>query len=585
MPPRDFGHDNPAIGGGLFEITYLRGNALSRSNRKSVSLLLRLLALLATFMLVAAACGGGGDDDEGTGGGQTDGGNAEDEGEPQAGGTVTIGLEAESQGWRPCLDSNGSTPGEVVMNSLYDSYMVQSTEGDIKPYLAQSIESNDDFTEWTMKLREGVKFHDGTPLDAEAAKKSWDEGTNGATSNCKSVAAPVKEVQIVDDLTLKFVMKEPYGPFPSVLVGSSGRPMAPSSIANGADKPVGTGPFTFVSWQRDNQLQVKKNPDYWQTGKPYLDGITFKPIPDENTRLAAVQSGEVDIMHSLRQAIVAEARDLGDEFEKYEFIGNNAGGSIINTKKAPVDDKRVRQALAYALNQEELIAVLGGEGISPPATQFFSEDSPWYSKKVAEGWPQNDPEKAKELLDEYKNDPERSDGKKPGDPVEVTFACPPDPSLIEVAQAYQAQAQAVGFKMELRQFEQATHIQNALKDDFMINCWRMGSQNDPDSEFFTGFATVEGNPLNFTNFTTPEIQKLLKEQRATGDFEKRKAIFEKIMLILNEEVPLLWTGHTATVVVAKAEVNGIETEVGPDGVNISGIENSELRPVGIWRES
>lgn len=558
---------------------------MSRSNRKSVSLLLRLLALLATFALLATACGGGGDEEDAGGTGGTDTTEAEDEGEPQAGGTVTIGLEAESQGWRPCLDSNGATPGEIVMNSLYDTYMVLAEDGSAKPYLAESLESNADFTEWTMKLRDGVKFHDGTPLNAEAAKKSWDEGTAGATSNCKSNASPVKEVQIVDPLTIKFVMKQAYGPFPSVLTGSAGRPMAPSSIASGADKPVGTGPFVFVSWQRDSQLQVKKNAEYWQEGKPYLDGITFKPIPDENTRLAAVRSGEVDIMHSLRQAIVSEARELGDEFEKYEFIGNNAGGSIINTKMAPVDDKRVRQALAYALNQEELIAVLGGEGISPVATQFFSEESPWYSEKVAEGWPQNDPEKAKELLESYMNDPKRSDGKKPGDPVEVTFNCPPDPSLIEVAQAYQAQAQAVGFKMELRQFEQATHIQNALKDDFMINCWRMGTQNDPDSEFFTGFSSPEGNPLNFTNFTTPEIQKLLQEQRATADFEERKAIFEKIMLILNEEVPLLWTGHTATVVVAKEAVNGIAVEEGPGGLKISGIDNSELRPISIWLES
>lgn len=550
-----------------------------------MSLLLRLLALLTTFVLVAAACGGGGDDGEDAGGTGGTGTEAEDEGDPKPGGAVTIGLEAESQGWRPCLDSNGSTPGEVVMNSLYDSYMVRTADGETVPYLAESLESNDDFTEWTLKIRSGVKFHDGTPLSADAAKQSWDQGTNGATSNCKSVAAPVKEVQVVDPTTIKFVMKEPYGPFPSVLVGSSGRPMAPSSIATGADKPVGTGPFKFKSWTRDAQLVVEKNADYWQEGVPRLDTVTFKPIPDEDARLAAVQSGEVDIMHSLRQSIVGQSRDLGDDFETYEFIGNNAGGSIINTKVAPVDDKRVRQALAYALNQEELVAVLGGEGISPTATQFFSEDSPWYSEKVAKSWPQNDPKKAKELLDEYKNDPKRSDGKKPGDPVEVTFACPPDPSLLEVAQAYQDQAQAVGFTMNLRQFDQATHIQNALKDDFMINCWRMGSQNDPDSEFFTGFVGVQGNPLNFTNFEDPKVTDLIKKQRATGDFDERKAIFEEIQLILNEEVPLLWTGHTATVVVTKSAVNGVASFEAPGGEKVSGIENSEMFPGFLWLES
>lgn len=561
---------------------------MSRSNRKSMSLL-RLLALFVTFILVAAACGGGGNEEEagGGGGGDTAGGNAGDEGDPKPGGQVTIGLEAESQGWRPCLDSNGSTPGEIVMNSLYDTYTVQDTKGELKPYLAQSLEPNEDFTEWTLKLREGVKFHDGTPLDATAAKKSWDEGTAGATSNCKSVAAPVQEVQVVDPLTLRFVMKEAYGPFPAILAGSAGRPMSPNSIANGADKPVGTGPFAFVSWQRDSQLVVKKNPDYWQKGLPYLDGVTFKPIPDENTRLAAVQSGDVDMMHSLRQSIVSEARTLGDEFERYEFIGNDAGGSIINTQKAPVDDKRVRQAFAYSLNQRELISVLGGDENSPEATQFFSEDSPWYSAKVAKAWPQNDPKKAKQLLQDYMNDPARSDGKKPGDPVEITFACVAgEATLAEVSQAVQAQTQAVGFKTEVKFFDQATHIQNALKDDYMINCWRQGTQNDPDTALYPGFIAVENNPLNFTNFTSPEVQRILKEARATDDFETRKKLYEDLHMIFVDEVPFTWTGQTATVIVARKEINGIETiSLLDGGIEQSGIETSEIRPIGLWRES
>jgi peptide/nickel transport system substrate-binding protein len=126
-------------------------------------------------------------------------------------------------------------------------------------------------------------------------------------------------------------------------------------------------------------------------------------------------------MFTLRQEYVRQARDRGDEVTRIEKIGNNSGGSIFNTVSPPVDDKRIRKALAHAMNQKDLIKILGGEGISPETSQFFSKDSPWYSEKVAKAYASNKPEEAKKLLEEYKNDPKRSDGKKPGEPVAIQF--------------------------------------------------------------------------------------------------------------------------------------------------------------------
>ena len=556
---------------------------------RSQTLFLRLLALLAIVTFVGAACGGGDDDDDGAEGVEER--ETTDEGEPQAGGSVSIALEAESTGWQPCVDSH-SESGTMIMRSIYDPLTARNADGDVEPFLAESLESNDTATEWTLKLREGVKFHDGTDLTSEVLKNNFDAAKQ-PTSRCFGALQPIKEMQVVDPLTVKYIMTAPYGPFPELLVGSY--PYSPTNAAaKGKDvsaNPVGTGPFTFVSWERDSRLTVKKNPNYWQEGLPYLDEVVFRPIPDEDARLAAVESGEVDIMHTLRQETVKNARDLGDSVERYEFVGNNCGGSIFNTTRPPVDDVRVRKALAYAMNQEELIAILGGEGISPPCSQFFSKDSPWYSETVAEGYPQNNPTEGKKLLDEYKNDAARSDGKAAGAEVEVQFNCPADPTLIAVAQGYQQQVAAVGIKMNLNQVEQAAHINNAVgtppftEANYMINCWRLGGQGDPDSVLFNQYSDPNGQAANVTNFNNKEVQDLLKQGREETDVEKRKEIYEKIHLIFNEEVPHVWTGATVTSVVTKPSVKGIEAWKFPDGETMgNGAENSGIRFISVWVE-
>jgi peptide/nickel transport system substrate-binding protein len=553
------------------------------------SLLLRLLALLAIVTFIGAACGGGDEGAEGENEGGIVENETEDEGEPQSGGSVSIALEAESAGWQPCVDAH-SESGTMVMRAIYDPLTARGEDGKVRPYLAETLDSNDDATEWTLKLRSGVKFHDGTDLTADVLKNNFDAAKQ-PSSRCFAALQPIKEMQVVDPLTVKYVMNSPYGPFPELLMASY--PYSPSNAeAKGKDvsaNPVGTGPFTFVSWERDSKLTVKKNPNYWQKGLPYLDEVVFRPVTDEDARLAAVESGEVDIMHTLRQETVKNARNLGDAVNRIEFVGNNCGGSIFNTARPPVDDKRVRKALAYAMNQEELIAILGGEGISPSCTQFFSKDSPWYSEKIAKAYPQNKPAEGKKLLDEYKNDPARSDKKAAGAEVVVEFNCPPDPTLIAVAQGYQQQAQAVGFKMNLNQVEQATHINNAVGKppftdaDYMINCWRLGSQGDPDSVLFNQYGDPNNNASNVTNFSTPELQSLLKQGREESDPAKRKEIYEKVHEIFNDEVPHVWTGATVTSVVSKPAVKGIQGWTFPGGkTKGNGAENSGIRFVQVW---
>lgn len=543
--------------------------------------LCRLIGLLAVIVLVAGGCGG--DDSDGSAGGSTSATTeVADPGAPVRGGSITIGIEAETNSWLPG-SANFSNAGVNVALAIYDPFLRRDETGTPRPYLAESLEPNDDLTEWTLTLRPGVQFHDGTALDAAAVKTVFDDYISVESSNLASQVADVASVDAVDPLTVVYRLSQPNAAFPDLLSGAVGWPFSPTAAqAAGADagsEPVGTGPFVFDSWQRDSRLVVTRNEHYWQEGLPYLDEIVFRPIPDEDTRIASLSAGDVDGVQSLRQSAIRQLREV-DGVDTYEFLGNNSGSAIFNTGKAPLDDVRVRRALAYALDQDELIEVLGGTGLTPASTQYFSVDSPWYSEKAAEMWPTNDPDAAVALIEEYVDDPERSDGKPVGDPVSISFDCPPDPSLIELSQMYQALWTSVGVEVNLNQVEQATHVSQAMAGDFDAKCWRVGDQFDPYRTFSDAFG--DGSPLNFTQFTDPAITGALEVLRATADVETRHAAVEEISVVLAENVPNTFTAGTLTVLAVRNAVKNIDGWTFPDSTRGEGVPGATTMWGHVW---
>jgi peptide/nickel transport system substrate-binding protein len=502
-------------------------------------------------------------------------------GDPVDGGEITVALEAETNSWLP---GQGvfNQPGVNVAYAIYDPLMHRTEDGALEPYLAESLEPNAELTEWTLKLRPGVQFHDGTPLDAQALKTIFDDYLKAPGANTAASLAEVASLDVVDDLTAVYRLSQANAAFPELLISPPGWPFSPTAAAAAGEdagaEPVGTGPFRFVSWQRDSNLVVEKNEDYWQEGLPHLDRITFRPIPDEDTRLASLQSGDIDVMQSLRQSTVISARDL-EGVDNYEHLGSNSGGGTLNTSKPPFDDVRVRQALAYALDQEALIEVLGGAGVTPPTTQFYSEDSPYYSEKVAESYPAYDPDKARELYEDYVNDPDRSDGLPVGTALSFTYSCPPDPTLNEVAQLVQSLYGALGAQVELEQVEQATWIQKMLTRDYDTGCTRVGADRDPYLVFDAAFTD---GPLNMTAFQSPEIDEQLDILRTTTDIEERKAAVEAIGLVINENVPNTFAGGTLTVMAAREAVKNLDGWVFPDGTKGNGAESAQVMWGHVW---
>lgn len=550
---------------------------------------------------LTAACGGGdggedeaslpaeegdaGDDDAPAEGGEEPEGV--DEGEPVEGGTVVVALESETSGWLPGSDVLTNFPAQNVGNAIYDALMKRDESGQLRPYLAESLEPNEDLTEWVLTLREGVQFHDDTPLDAAALKANFDDHLKAPDSNLLGVLATVESMEVVDDRTVTYVMNEPDAALPDILSGPAGWPFSPTAAAALGDgfgsQPVGTGPFEFVEWFRDSELRVTRNESYWQEGLPHLDAVTFRVIPDEETRLASLVAGDVDAMQTLRQSTYRQVIDL-DGIVAYTHIGNLAGGQLFNTTRPPVDDPRIRRSLMYAIDQEAILEVLGGADISPIATQWFSPESPWYSERVAEAWPTNDPDKSRELLAEYVNDPERSDGLPVGTPPVLEHNIIPDASVVEMGLAYKSMWEAVGYLHNMAQLEVAALISTGVAGDFMINTSRFGSEDDPCPVLRNFFGPPETTPTNTSNFSHPVLTEQLEIVCTSVDFDERYAAVEQIMLLFTEQVPHTWTGHTPTVVGASPALKNVAGWTFPDGTLGNGHPGTVVMWGQVWRD-
>jgi len=584
----------------------------------------KLLGLLLVFGLIAAACGdSGGDAATAT---TAEQGAAETTAAPTTaaatsttisdavtsteapvagpsyGGRVTIGLEAEAPGLRPWEDAC-SSPCRNMMINIYDKLFEISNTFEPVGWLATDIAPNADFTVWVMNLREGVQFHNGKDFNAQTVADMFPIQQTGAISGGILAAAGVVDIQATGDFEVTYTLGAGNSAFPAHLTGRGlgtvfDPELALSDPDGYAQNPVGTGPFIMANRDIDNETLLVRNDNYWMTDEqgnslPYLDEIAFRPIPDEGTRLSSLISGTVNAMQTLRQGTIRDAREA-DGLTLFEFQGNNLGGGQFNTLVPPYDDKRVRKGLTHLNNQDAVIDALGGTGISLPGTQWFSPDSPWYSEAVAAAWPRFDIPAGTALIQEYVDDPARSDGKAVGESIDVELSCPPDPTLIAAMQVIEAVWTSTGLvNVELTQFDQATHINMSLGVDTGFvgthgaHCWRWSSDDDPSTFLNTAFAAptpaiaeefgVPFSAVNFPNYWDPEMFGWLVEAVKTDDFAERYALYEMVMMRFADEVPVWYSGHTATAIGVTEGIIGVSGWVTPDGVLGAGTPGAEGR--------
>jgi ABC-type transport system substrate-binding protein len=349
--------------------------------------------------LVAGACGS-----SSSGGGSAD---SVPEGTPVDGGSLVIGVTTETAGWNPHYTSPAESTSFILASMLEP---LASTGADLnaQPFLATSWTPNATFDSWTVKLRDGVVFHNGEKLDATAAKASIDDGVNGGVSG-QAVRGLFKGVTVVDPLTLQIELTQPWAAFPNSFLDSQIAVMiAPASLAtpdHGGAHPVGTGPFEFESWEPGTSITVKKNDTYWQAGQPHLDQIVFKVIPDNSSRAAALQTGDLNMMMTTS---ASDATSLAGQYQvikawhtEPEMIALNTS-SDLGGETNPMADVHARRALAYATDRQAVAAVVG-EGVDSP-TSPFAPDSPWGRPEDQNNYPEHDVDQAKAEVEAYKTD-------------------------------------------------------------------------------------------------------------------------------------------------------------------------------------
>ncbi|MBI2704551.1 MAG: hypothetical protein HYX32_04580 [Actinobacteria bacterium] len=539
---------------------------------------------VAIMAVVASACGQ--TSDTGTPSGTELAGSADTtpdvvktpSGSPKTGGKIVYGLEAETDGWDP-TQNRWAASGVQVALAIMDPLVALDKSFTAQPYLAESLTPSADYKSWTIKLRSGIKFHNGEPLDAAALKTSMDTFRAGPLVG--AALKPIESIERVDELTVRIQMSMPWAAFPYILTAQAGVVPAPGMIADRSNaplRPIGTGPFIFKEWQRDGRLIVTKNPDYWRKGFPYLDEIEFRPLPDALTRYYSLTGGNINVtVSSAEQTIQRMLSDAKEgKLQVTRSTGNNDTNMVlINTSVEPMNDLRVRQAMAYAIDKSVLFSVTGADP-SLDADSVFQPDTRWYTPQ--QGYPKFDLAKAKDLVAQY----EKEKGK-----ISFQFNSTTDPDTLKSVQVLAEMWQAAGMNVSVQTYQQADHITNAVTGNFQANIWRQFGAADPDPNYIWWVSENAEGPLtlNMARNKDPQIDAAMREGRATPDVDLRKQAYDKVQARQSADLPYLWLNHLRWSLAADNNVRGLQGMPLPDGGQSAGLVGGVISLTAMWLDT
>ena len=493
--------------------------------------------LLLLVLIVALIAGCGGSDKEPA--------KEAVSGEPSGGsGTFVRALNTEPGRIDPQgVASSGLT---LVLPYIFDTLIIHDLDGSVHPLLAESWQVSEDGTEITFKLKENVTFHDGTPLNAEAVKFTFERFKEaGIMSPIYDSVQQIASIEVVDDLTVRFNFDQPAISFWSVIGMPFAGIISPESAKRveetGEGHLVGTGPFMLDSWQTGQALTLKRNPDYaWgpplvqNQGPPHLEKMVFKIIPDDATQLVALETGEVDMIFvNQPNHLVKLKQDPNIHLEQALL------GSLVylgfNCQKAPFDETLVRQALSHAVNKEEIMDLALG-GIGQTAFAPLPPMVPGFDLSLSEYELGYDPQKAQELLAEagfeQKDDGTWERGGQPLKAVLVTSTRAPNEAIATVLQS---QLKAIGVPVEIQQLDTRAVMLASNKGEFDLLLWRY-SWNDADALniFLATDAIGRGNRVAFSN---PEVDALLAQGAQELDETTRLQLYLEAQKLILQEAP------------------------------------------------
>jgi len=448
---------------------------------------------------------------------------------------ITVAMQLEP----PHLDPTSAAAGaidSVLYSNVFEGLTRFMGDGSVVPGLAESWEISDDGLTYTFKLHSGVTFHDGTTMDADDVKFSLDRINADDSANAqKALFSAISEVKVLDPTTVEIKLSEPNGNLLFNLAWGDAVIVAPESIDNIKQLPIGTGAFKFTSWTQGDNIMIEKNPNYWGTPAA-LDVATFKFISDPTAAFAAMMAEDIDVFVAFPAPENLPQFEADPRFQV--LVGSTEGETILamNNKQAPFDNVKVREAVAHAINRQ---AIIDGAmfGYGTPIGTHFAPHNPAYVDETALS--AFDPEKSKALLAEA--------GFPDG--FETTLDLPPPSYARRGGEIIAAQLADVGITAKINNIEWAQWLETVFKGkNFGLT---IVSHTEPMD------IGVYANPDYYFQYDNPDFQKLIANLNKTTDPDMRTQMLGEAQKIIAEDYVNAYLFQLAAITVAKAGVKGL----------------------------
>jgi peptide/nickel transport system substrate-binding protein len=470
--------------------------------------------------------------------------------------TLRVGLAEDPDVLDPSLAR--TYVGRIVFASICDKLFDIDENLKIVPQLALGQETSEDGKTVTIKLRPGVKFHDGEPFNAEAAKYSFERHLNMKGSFRKPEISAIDSVEVADPMTIKLHLKTPFAPLLAQLTDRAGMMVSPKAAEAAGDKfglhPVCAGPYKFVERVQQDRIVVEKFADYWNKDQVFIDKIIYLPIIDSTVRLANLKSGSLDLIERVLATDIKAVRDAPKvKLSKAVSLGyvgitmNLANGAKADNPLAK--NPKVREAFELSLDRDAINQVVfNGEFV--PGNQWVSPQNSYYQAKFP--IPKRDVAKAKALLKEA----------GVNTPLTLDFMVPNGVEFRSVAEVVQSMAAEAGFDLKIRLTEFATSLKQAEDGNFQLYLIGWSGRSDPDGNSYS-FQTCK-SPQNNSGYCDPEVDAAQSEARSKSDPAERKKAYEKVAAKVIPAGGILYLYHPQVLVAHTEKLEGYKQM--PDGL-------------------
>jgi peptide/nickel transport system substrate-binding protein len=458
---------------------------------------------------------------------------------------LTYATTSKVVGLSPILtnDSVSST----VIEQVYETLFVRDPKsGEIVPHLAESYENPDENT-WVIKLKKDIKFHDGTPFNAEAVKYTFDKLKDPKTAAPRaSLLAPVSSIEVQDEQTVVLKTEKPYGPMLAALTHTNSAIVSPTADQKQdlMKEPVGTGPFKYSEKVNGNDIVLVKNDKYWQDPAK-LEKITFTVVPEVSTAISMLQTGKVQLIDGLAPELMPRLEKIKNA-ETQKVDGTPVYYLAFNMEKAPMNELPFRQAVSHAINREGYLKKLNGLGVY--SNTFIGPKV--FGHTESDNGPKFDQEKAKELV--------KANG---FDKKEVNILAANTSQYMNMAEVIQSQLKEVGINAKIESIEWGTYLDVSKKGDFDITIAGWSNVTGDGSELlFPRLHSANIDATNLSRYKDAELDKLIEQSRSVVDQEQRQEILTKADQYVMTQLPVLPIYHGISSAAYDKSVKGFQME-------------------------